>query len=203
MSWIDNAAAQLATANQVVCSTGNGTVTTGGTTAVIELGDSVNHLVKLTMTSFVIGTIVSSTSLGIGASMYTLPAGALIVDQATLTGSIVTSGSTKTGTPEIGIGTVIASGAVAVLSGTQTFQNVMSGSASGGSGTGSDASSLAPDLNSTTFQKISLSTITPMIKASGGQARALFLNAAAAWGANTGGTLTFTGVIHIRYRIIS
>lgn len=202
MSWIDNAAAQLATANATLSTASNGTVTTGATTTAEEHGDGVHHLTKLTLTAFVIGTVNSSTSLGIGASMYTLPAGAIVVDQATLTGSLTGGGSSKTGTPEVSIGTVVASGAITTMT-TATFENIMDGGASGGSGTGSDASSVAPDLNGTTFQKISLSTITPMIKASGGQAKALFLNAAAAWGANTGGTLTFTGVIHIKWRVIS
>lgn len=174
-----------------------GTVTTAATTVATEYTTGVDHTTLLTMTGFVIGTIVESSSLGIGAKFYTLPAGAIQVENATWSGFVVGSGTTKTATPEIGIGTVIASGAIATLS--TTFENVMDGGATSGAAS-ADAVTVAPDINSTVFNKVSLTTVNPVIKASGGAARDLFLNAAAAWTATSNGTLTATGVLTIKWR---
>lgn len=200
MSWIDNAAVTQATAGAVLTTTNVGTVTTGATTAVEEHGDGVEHITKLTMTAFVVGTGANNASLGIGAKFYTFPAGAIAVKEVSLVGAFTNAASVKTNTPQVGIGTVIASGVVSVLSGTATFQDLMDGGAAGFIG----GDTIAPDLNGTTMYKGSLGSAMPvMIKTSGGKSHDAFLNLAVAWSANANGSVTFTGVITIRWRKVN
>lgn len=176
-----------------------GTVTTTSTTAVEEYGNGLEHLTKLTMTAFSLGNTADNAALGLGAKFYTFPAGTIIVTDATIVGSLTANISVKTNTPEIGIGTVVASGAVAVLSGTATFEDILDGNASG---TGGDT--VAPDVNGTTFYKSSNFTNNILIKTTGGKSRDLFLNAAATWvDVTAAGALTFTGVITLKWTKVS
>lgn len=176
-----------------------GTVTTTATTAVEEYGSGIDHFTKLTMTAFSLGNTADNAALGIGAKFYTFPAGTILVTQATLVGSLTANISVKTDTPEIGIGTVVASGAVSVLSGTATFEDIIDGNVSG---TGGDT--VAPDVNGTTFYKSSSFTSNVLIKTTGGKSRDLFLNAAATWADVTAaGALTFTGVVTLKWTKVS
>ena len=61
-----------------------GTVTTVATTAVQERGTTIDHMTKLTMTAFALGNSGDNASLAIGAKFYTFPAGAIVVENATL-----------------------------------------------------------------------------------------------------------------------
>lgn len=176
-----------------------GTVTTAATTAVEEYGNGIEHLTKLTMTAFALGDTADNASLGIGAKFYTFPAGTILVHDASLVGSLTAAISVTSNTPEIGIGTVIASGAVSVLSGTATFEDIIDGNVSG---TGGDT--VAPDVNGAAFYKSSSFTNNVVIKTTGGKSRDLYLNAAAAWADVTAaGALTFTGVITLKWSKVS
>ncbi len=176
-----------------------GTVTTTATTAVEEYGNGIEHLTKLTMTAFNLGNTADNAALGFGANFYSFPAGTIIVTDATMVGSLTANISVKTNTPEIGIGTVVASGAVSVLSGTATFEDIIDGNASG---TGGDT--VAPDVNGTAFYKSSSFTNNILIKTTGGKSRNLFLNAAATWvDVAAAGALTFTGVITLKWSKVS
>ncbi len=63
-----------------------GTVTTGGTTVAVEHGDGIDHLTVLTCTAFAVGTAGNSGDLAIGASLYTFPSGAIMVECASVKG---------------------------------------------------------------------------------------------------------------------
>lgn len=170
-----------------------GTVTTAATTVAEEHGDGVWHLTKLTMTAFAVGTSGDNASLGIGAKFYTLPAGTMMVENASIVGGLTAAISNTAQTPEIGIGTVIASGAVAVLGGTATFENVFEGTA-------------VADVAGASFQGVDNpngATSSPLVILTAGS-HDLFLNAAVAWADVTAaGAVTFTGVITIKWRKIS
>lgn len=101
---------------------------TAGTNVVAtEYGDGRHHITKLVLSS-VAYTIGDNASLGIGAIIYTFPAGAYIVHGSSIdVGLSLTTGTPTTDTPEIGLGSVIASGAVSVLGGTATFEDIMAG----------------------------------------------------------------------------
>jgi hypothetical protein len=190
----------LATINQLATNTNVGTVTTVATTAVQEIGGAKNHTTILTMTAFAIGNSGDNASLGIGAKFYTWPTGVdVLVTEASIDGGVTCAISVTTDTPEVGIGSVIASGAIATLT-TGTFENLVDGGASGSS---VDAATVAPDVAGTVFRKKNLTTVTPIIKASGGAARDLFLNVADGWADVTAaGACTFTGTITLNWQII-
>jgi hypothetical protein len=193
-------ASQTFTGNALTASN-VGTVTTAATTVAEEHGDAIEHLTVLTMTNFALGNSGDNAALAIGAKFYTWPTGVnILVENTTISGGITAAISVTTDTPEVGIGTVIASGANATLT-TATWENLVDGGASGSS---VDAAAVAPDVAGTVFHKKSLTTITPIIKASGGASRDLFLNAAVTWSDVTAvGAVTFSGKISIRWRVLS
>lgn len=76
----------------------------------------------------VLGAIAGGAALGLGKLMYTLPAGAKIIKSAYKSMALdELDGNITADTPEVGLGTVVASGAVAVLSGTATFEDIITG----------------------------------------------------------------------------
>lgn len=188
------------TASANLTATNVGTVTTASTTVAEEHGDGVDHLTKLTLTNFAIGTSGDAAALAIGAKFYTWPVGAAILcDAVTISGGITAAISVTTDTPEVGIGSVIGSGVVATLS--TTMENYVDGGAAGGTG---DADTVAPDVAGTAFYKTNLSTVRPIIQPTGGLSRDLFLNVAATWANVTAaGAVTFTGVITLKWRKIN
>ena len=93
-----------------------GTVTTEGTTSLNEetvIGGL--HTVQLDLTSFAVGTSGDAAALGLGASLYTLPAGDIIIEGCVVRGALTADISATTDTPEFGLGNVVASGVNATL----------------------------------------------------------------------------------------
>ncbi len=103
-----------------------GTPNTGVTA--FEYGDARRRITKLSFTNLAIGNSGGAANLAIGKLLYTLPAGAIVVKAAHMSIALSGAGSTiDTDTPDGGIGTVIGSGVVAVLGGTATFENILTG----------------------------------------------------------------------------
>lgn len=101
-----------------------------GTTAE-EFGDPYNRITVLTV-STTLPAIAGGAELGVGKLLATLPAGRLIVKSCTMSLAITQSdGNITNDTPDVGIGTTIASGAVALLGGTAAFENLVTGQAAG------------------------------------------------------------------------
>lgn len=176
--------------------------TVGASTVVAnEYGNGVSRMTVLTLSSFAVGTSGDNANLALGAKIYTWPAGVnILVEWAALSGGLTAAISVTTDTPEVGIGTVVATGAAATLT-TATWENIMDG---GASGSGVDAAAVAPDVAGTVFHKKSLTTVTPIIKASGGAARDVFLNVADDWANVTAaGAVTFTGKIILKWTVLS
>jgi len=78
-------------------------------------------------------TILATTnaSVGGGKLIYTFPAGKIVVKRATISiGVIGTAALNVADTPEIGLGTVVATGAIATLgAGSATMENIFEGTA--------------------------------------------------------------------------
>ena len=91
-----------------------------------EYGDKYNHTTVLTVQS-TFPAIAGGADLAVGKLIYTLPAGACIVGPSRMKVAINGAAAIQADTPDIGLGTVIASGAVAVLGGTATFENILTG----------------------------------------------------------------------------
>ena len=97
-----------------------------GVTAV-ENGDGYNHTTVLTVNT-TLPAIAGGAPLAVGKLLYTLPAGACVVNKAYMSLAITqTQGNINSDTPDGGLGTTIASGAVAVLDGTPAFENIITG----------------------------------------------------------------------------
>ena len=168
-----------------------GTVTTPATTVAVEYGDAINHVTKLTLTGFVVDDSGDNANLAIGASLYTFPAGDILVDNASFVGGVTAAISITTDTPEVGIGTVIGSGANATLS--TTGEDILEG---GGV--------VAPDVAGTSFGKGSTRTFPLFIAAAGGLSHEIFLNIADGWAdVAAAGEVTVDGVITISWRKVS
>lgn len=144
-----------------------------------EYGYGFDHTTVLT---FGAGAVLPAVvgSLGVGKLVYTFPAGAQqIIGSAMNVGITQTGGLINANTPTVGLGTVVASGAVVVLSGTATFQNINVGKA-------------AANCTGTPTEQAVNPTASPftLITDVGG-VKAVFFNAAVAWaGADAGPILT-------------
>ena len=95
--------------------------------AAVEYGDSRLHQTVLTVNT-TLPAIAGGANLGVGKLLYTFPAGAIVVESAYMSlGITQTQGNINADTPDGGLGTVIASGVVATLDGTATFENIITG----------------------------------------------------------------------------
>lgn len=104
-----------------------GTANTGVTAT--EYGTAGQHTTVLSFTDLVVGAAGDSGAQGRGVLLYTLPAGIIQVKSAVLSvGLTLAGGATPTtDTPDLGLGTVIATGSISVLSGTATFEDILTG----------------------------------------------------------------------------
>jgi hypothetical protein len=169
-------------ANTTLTNQNNGTVPTGVTAT--HYGDGVNMTAVLTLTNVAL-TVGVSANLGVGALVYTLPAGSCLIRDAFM--SVTLSGVTITNdTPDVGLGTVIASGAVDTLDGTATFENIITGQ------TATDTSVTA------TVKGLGPTAGAPLEVPTAG-AHTVHLNMADGWGANTDAAGLLNGTIVISY----
>jgi hypothetical protein len=150
---------------------------------VTEKGDKYNRVTILEFdTAF--PAIAGGASLAVGKLLYTLPAGACIIEASRLNVAIFGGENIDEDTPDIGLGTTIASGAVAVLGGTAAFENILTGQTmTDCDGTATDA---AVDTNL-------------LISAAGDHT--VYLNVADGWAASGDASADVRGkvVLHWRY----
>ncbi len=92
-----------------------GTAATGVTA--VEQGIGRIHVTTLTFTNQTVGSPAGAAALAFGKLLYTLPAGAVIVKSSYISVGLNCTGAVVTAdTPDVGLGTVVASGANALLS---------------------------------------------------------------------------------------
>lgn len=158
-----------------------GTANTGVTAT--TYGDGRNYVTKLDFTDLAIDSVTNANK-AIGKLLYTLPAGVQIINAAYMTVALSGSGSAiDTDTPDVGVGTVIASGAVATLDGTATFENIITGQT-------------ANDVNGTAEVKTTIPTAgVPLVRESG-DAKTIHLNMADGWAGSANVTATGTVTIY-------
>jgi hypothetical protein len=175
-------AALLDASKQLQTNANNGTPE--ATVTAVHYGDGVNVTAVLTLTNTVLA-VGTSENLGVGALIYTLPAGACLIRDAYM--SVAFSGvSTANDTPEIGLGTVIASGAVTQLSGTATFENIVTGQ-------------VAADTNGTATVKGAAPTAGGALEIATGAAHTVHVNMADGWGANADQSGLLNGTVVLSY----
>lgn len=165
-----------------------GTVSTG--VSAEESGSGGNHSTKLTL-STVLPAIAGGANLAVGKLLYTFPAGEIIINSASMNVAITqTEGNINADTPDVGLGTVIGSGAVAILSGTATFENIITGQT-------------ATDCNGTATVATTIPTAgAPLVIATAG-AHTVYFNAADGWAASGDAAAILTGTVVLNWSFMS
>lgn len=170
-----------------------GAVSTAATTGVVEYGDGYRHTTKLTLTDFAVGTSADDAAKAIGAALYVLPAGAVIVESAYLSVGLTLADAVQTDTPEIGLGNAAASGGANATLGADgaTKENIWEGAAT------ADVAGTAK-----VGTKIPTAAVPLVIESGGGHT--IYLNAAATWANLTAASaLTATGTVIINWRFVA
>ena len=163
----------------------------------VEYGDGRNITTTLSFTNLVLGTPTAGGNSAHGVLLHTLSTTAvshLVRSVAVKVG--LTIGTVTTDTPDVGLGTVIATGAVAVLDGTATFENIITGQ------TWNKALDGTVDHFASLFTGVITETAFPLIAAAG-STTAIYLNVADEWAAGVTGNLTATGTVVINYTILT
>lgn len=93
-----------------------------------EYGSGDSHITVLTVNQVDALTLADGANIADGYLLYTFPAGSVIIDGCAMTmGATAADTLLSAAATEAGIGSVIATGAVAVLSGTATFEDTLTG----------------------------------------------------------------------------
>ncbi len=97
--------------------------------AVKEYGDSTFHKTVITLDGNTLPAIAGGADLAVGRKVYTFPHKNVRILTAAFNNVAIkqTEGNIDADTPDVGIGTTIASGAVATLDGTAAFENILTG----------------------------------------------------------------------------
>lgn len=158
-----------------------------------EYGDGYNHATLLTFTgtTSVLPAIAGGAALGVGKLVYTFPAGEQVIMASNINVGITQSqGFINADTPIVGLGSVIASGVVSVLSGTATFQDINVGVA-------------AANCTGTRTVQSKLATSTPFafITATAG-AKTVHFNVANTWAASGDAAAKLSGTIMLIWKTL-
>lgn len=154
-------------------------VGTAGNVNVYDEGYGQQHITTLIFTNLSLNNFANGSSAN-GILLYTLPTGSQIVEESRINLALQSSnGTMHTATPVAGIGSVKATGAVNVLSGTATFQDIMAGQ----TGTA----------NGATFN----GNVATVLSRATSKAKTIYLNSAGTWGGN--GSVLATGKIIIKW----
>lgn len=100
----------------------------GSGVSAVEYGDSKTHVTVLTLKN-VSFAIAAAAAEAVGSKIYTFPEGVHLHKVSYLNIALQGGGTVDTDTPEIGLGSAIATGAVNVLGGTVTFEDIIVGTA--------------------------------------------------------------------------
>jgi hypothetical protein len=164
--------------------------TAGTNVTASTYGDGRNFTTVLTLAS-VSYTIAAGAAEGVSSLVYTFPAGAHLHEVSRMSVAATGGGTVDADTPDVGIGSAAATGAISVLSGTPTFEDYITGqTATDCSGTATVAMTAATAGYGT---GISLNAA--------GDAKTVYLNFADTWaGADT---FTVSGTITLKWTVMS
>lgn len=177
----------------VNASTASNIGTPGTGVTALEFGDAWNHTTLLTFgAGAVLPAIAGGAALGVGKLAYTLPAGAQIIHRARMAVGITqTAGNINADTPTVGLGHVIASGVVSVLSGTASFQSIAVGKA-------------AANCTGTPTVQTALATASPFALVSEvGGVKAIYFNAANTWAASGDPAAILSGTVLLQWSTLA
>ena len=159
----------------------------------VEYGDSRVRTTVLTLTSFAVGLSGDLTNLARGATLYTFPAGEIIVEGASINVGLTLADAIQTDTPEIGLGTVACAGEAQATLGAvgATAENIMEGVAVANVAGTAKVNTDTPTAN------------VPLVIATGA-AHTVCLNVADGWADLTApAAITATGTVVLNWRFMS
>jgi len=155
------------------------------TVVATEYGDGMHHITLLTLTDHIIGAPGAGANLAIGSEVYTFPAG-VHAHQVSRFNLGLTQGGVTSDTPDIGLGSVIGAGAIAVLNG-GTMEDYITGQTWAVALDGTLQACAPVGAKAGINTGISLNDTSDV--------KDVFLNAADGWNAGVTGNLTATGTI--------
>jgi hypothetical protein len=168
-----------------------GTANTGVTA--VEYGDAVNHTTSLSFTALSIGTPITAANLAFGKLLYTMPAGVQIVEAVYMSVALTGTTTIVGDTPDVGVGSVIASGAQATLSGAgATMEDYVTGQTSG---------AISGSNTSTVLAVATAGALTGIALNVAASAKTFHLNVADGWAG--AGTVTATGTVVIVWKTLA
>jgi len=169
--------------------TNTGTAGTG--VSILEFGDGFNHVTRIDLGTGVFPSITGDTAQAVGLLVYTFPTGVIYIDAIHMDVAIDGVTAIQGDTPDVGLGTVIASGAVSVLGGTATFEDWINGIA-------------AADANGTNTDTTTIPNVSSLIVLEAGETHAVHFNAADLWDDASGGDSSpdLSGQIWIAWRFL-
>lgn len=167
------------------------TPSTISTITAMEYGDGRDFTTVLTLNGFVVGALASAAAaLAVGNIIYTFPAGAHFTTVAYKSISLTCDGTAVAA--DLGIGSLIGSGAQSVLSGVgATAEDYLTGVATT---TGASGGTAVAQLVAVT------SAIATNVAAN---VKDVYLNAAGTWNANNTTPLTAVGTVVIKWTVMS
>lgn len=190
---IDSIATKSLKADSVIS---NQTLGTPGAVGISiqEYGDGRDVTTVITLDEYPVMALAgAAAALGGGNTVYTFPAGAHV--ELVYYQSISLKAAGTAVAVDLGLGSVISSGVISVLSGTATFEDRLTGQATTTSSTGGTAVAALLGATAGVLTGISLNVAASV--------KAVFLNAAATWNANNTGNLTADGTIVLKWTKMS
>ena len=149
----------------------------------------------LTLTDFVVMALAGAgAALGGGNIVYTFPAGQHLELVYGFSNLSLTAAGTAVNT-DTGLGSVVASGAISVLSGTSTFEDRLTGQTIATASGGGAAVSKLLGATAGIGTGIALNATNSV--------KDVFLNSSGTWNANNTGNLTASGVIVLKWTIMN
>ena len=165
---------------------GTGATPATGTLVTTEIGGDQSHVTTIDIADLAL-IVTTNANKADGKLLYTFPAGNILITGASLSLGIVgTAALNAADTPDVGLGTVVASGAVATLDGTATFENILTGQ------------TWSAACNSVVQQAVSATSLSILAAA----AHTVYLNIADGWAGVDAG-MKATGRIVINWQYMS
>jgi len=157
----------------------------GTSVTTAEYGTGAHHVTKATFTDLSLGSVTAANK-AIGALLFTLPAGAVVVKSAYMSVALAAAGSTcDADTPDTGLGTSAGAAAVqALLSSVSGSENILTGQTSN-------------DVNGTAETKTVADQVL-VIEAAGDHT--VYLNTADGWAGTC--TITATGTVAVEWAFL-
>lgn len=149
-------------------------------------GDKGNYHTRITINS-ALPDIPGGANLAVGKKMFDFPAGEIFVERSSMSVALKASqANVVADTPDVGIGTTIGAGVVAVLGGTAAFENLITGQT-------------AADVNGAVT---TASVDTPLVIATAAS-HSVFFNVADGWAASGDDGILISGTLDIFWQKVA